>query len=80
MSDEQIAYSIEALKRHGIVDSGDALEKGIGVMTKERWESLFQKAVSWDLYPASLPIEKGYTLQFVGKGAGLAIKKQLTGQ
>ena len=80
MSDEQIAYSIEALKRHGIVDSGDALEKGIGVMTRERWESFFQKAVSWDLYPASLPIEKGYTLQFVGKGAGLEIKKQLTGQ
>lgn len=80
MSDEQIAYSIETLKRHGIVDSGEALEKGIGVMTKERWDSFFQKAVSWDLYPANLPIEKGYTLQFVGKGAGLAIKKQLTGQ
>jgi NitT/TauT family transport system substrate-binding protein len=80
MSDEQIAYSIEALKRHGIVDSGEALEKGIGVMTKERWDSFFQKAVGWGLYPASLPIEKGYTLQFVGKGAGITVKKQLIGR
>jgi NitT/TauT family transport system substrate-binding protein len=80
MTDDQIAYSIAAMKRHGIVDSGDSLEHGIGAMTKERWESFFKKAAGWGSYPADLPLEKAYTLQFVGKGAGLDLKRKLTGQ
>jgi NitT/TauT family transport system substrate-binding protein len=80
MGDDQIAYSIEAMKKYGIVDSGDALTLGIGAMTKERWKSFFEKAVGWGVYPASLPYEEGYTLQFVNKGHGLDLKKGLTGQ
>jgi NitT/TauT family transport system substrate-binding protein len=80
MTDDQIAYSIAALERYGIVDSGDSLEHGIGTMTKERWESFSEKAVSWGSYPADLPLEKAYTLRFVGKGAGLNLKRKLTGQ
>jgi len=80
MGDDQIAYSIEAMKKYGIVDSGDALTLGIGAMTKERWKSFFEKAVGWGVYPASLPYEEGYTLQFVNKGHGLDLKKRLTGQ
>ena len=80
MGDDQIEFSRQALKQYGIVDSGDALEKGIGVMTKERWDSFFKKAVGWGVYPASLPVEKGYTLQFVGKGTGIQLRKQLTGK
>jgi NitT/TauT family transport system substrate-binding protein len=80
MTDAQIAYSIAALKRHGIVDSGDSLEHGIGYMTKDRWESFFKKAVSWGSYPADLPLDKAYTLKFVGRGAGLDLKRKLTGQ
>jgi NitT/TauT family transport system substrate-binding protein len=77
MTDDQIAFSINALKEYGIVDSGDALTHGIGAMTKERWESFFRKSVGWGVYPASLPLDKAYTLQFVNKGAGLELKKQL---
>lgn len=80
MDDDQIAFSIEAMKKYGIVDSGDALTLGIGAMTKERWKSFFEKAVGWGVYPASLPYEEGYTLQFVNKGHGLDLKKKLTGQ
>ncbi len=80
MGDDQIAYSIEAMKKYGIVDSGDALTLGIGAMTKERWKSFFEKAVGWGVYPPSLPYEEGYTLQFVNKGHGLDLKKRLTGQ
>jgi NitT/TauT family transport system substrate-binding protein len=80
MGDDQIEFSRQAMKHYGIVDSGDAAEKGIGVMTKERWDSFFKKAVGWGVYPASLPIEKGYTLQFVGKGTGIPLRKQLTGK
>ena len=49
-------------------------------MTKERWDSFFKKSVGWGVYPASLPIDKAYTLQFVNKGTGLELKKKLTGK
>ena len=45
MDDAQIAFSIEAMKKYGIVDSGDALTLGIGAMTKARWKSFFDTAV-----------------------------------
>ena len=79
MTDEQIAFSIAAMKEYGIVDSGDALTLGIGAMTDERWKSFFDKSVSWGLYPADLPLAEMYSLQFVNKGHGVALKKQLTG-
>jgi NitT/TauT family transport system substrate-binding protein len=80
MTDGQIGYSIAAMKRHGIVDSGDSLSKGIGAMTDERWRSFYRFAVETGVYPPNLPIEKHYTLQFVNKGVGLDLKKQLTGR
>lgn len=80
MSDEQIAFSIRALKEYGIVDSGEALSGGIGAMTDARWQSFFTKSVSWGVYPADLPLEKAYTLKFVNQGAGLELKRQLTGK
>jgi NitT/TauT family transport system substrate-binding protein len=79
MTDEQIAFTIEAMKEHGIVDSGDALNLGIGAMSDERWRSFFDKAVGWGLYPAAMPLHDMYTLEFVNKGVGLALKRQLTG-
>lgn len=79
MSDAQLAFSIESMKKYGIVDSGDSLTKGIGAMSKERWDSFFKKSVEWGVYPASLPIAEGYSLAFVNKGVGLDMKKKLTG-
>jgi NitT/TauT family transport system substrate-binding protein len=79
MTDEQIAFSIEAMKQYGIVDSGDALTMGIGAMTDARWESFFTKSVIWGVYPAYLPYKTGYTTKFVNQGHGLELKKKLTG-
>ncbi|MGD9507600.1 MAG: ABC transporter substrate-binding protein [Geminicoccaceae bacterium] len=80
ITDEQIAFSIEAMKQYGIVDSGDALTLGIGAMTDERWESFFTKSVVWGVYPADLPYKTGYTTRFVDQGHGLDLRKQLTGE
>jgi NitT/TauT family transport system substrate-binding protein len=77
MTDEQIAYSREKLKEHGIADSGDTLEKGIGAMTDERWQGFFEKMVEAGLYPSDLDISKAYTLEFVNKGMGLDLKAKL---
>jgi NitT/TauT family transport system substrate-binding protein len=79
MTPKQIAFSIDAMKRYGIVDSGDALTAGIGAMTDARWQGFFQKSVGWKLYPADLPLAEGYTLRFVNKGVGLDLKRKLTG-
>ena len=71
MTDDQIAYSIAKLKEYGIVDSGDALTKGIGAMTDEHMKDFFDRMVKAGLVKADLDYKKGYTLQFVNKGVGL---------
>lgn len=75
LTDEQIAFSIAALRDNGIVDSGDTLEKGIGVMTEARIKDFYDKMVKAELVPADLDYSQAYTLQFVGKGTGLDLKK-----
>ncbi|MEM8814058.1 MAG: ABC transporter substrate-binding protein [Pseudomonadota bacterium] len=78
MSDEQIAFSIAAMKEYGIVDSGDSLEMGIGAMTDERFKSFYDKMVAAGVVEAGLDYSAAYTLDFVNNGVGLDIKKSLT--
>ncbi|HEX5078809.1 MAG TPA: ABC transporter substrate-binding protein [Geminicoccaceae bacterium] len=75
MTDEQIAYSIEKMKAYGIVDSGDALELGIGAMTDERWRGFFAFAAEAGLYPKDLDVSRAYTTQFVNRKVGMELKK-----
>jgi NitT/TauT family transport system substrate-binding protein len=74
MTDEQIAYSIEKMKEYGIVDSGEALELGIGAMTDERWQNFFQFAADAGLYPQDLDLSRAYTTQFVNNKVGMELK------
>lgn len=74
MTDEQIAYSVAKMKEYGIVDSGDATDKGVGAMTDERMKDFFDKMVKAGVVPADLDYKKSYTLQFVNKGVGLDLK------
>ena len=55
ITDEQIAFSISAMKEYGIVDFGDALTLGIGAMTGARIESFFTNLI-WGVYPGACPI------------------------
>lgn len=75
ITDEQIAFSIETMKKFGIVDSGDTEKLGIGAMTDERVKSFYDKMVKAKVVPDGLDISKSYTLQFVNKGVGLDLKK-----
>ena len=70
MTAEQIAFSIEAMRKYDIVDSGDAAELGLGAMTDERWQQFFADAVSWGAVEPDLAWQAGYTLAFVNKGLG----------
>jgi NitT/TauT family transport system substrate-binding protein len=75
MTDEQIAYSIAKMKEYGIVDSGEALELGIGAMIDERWQHFFAFAADAGLYPADLDLSRAYTTRFVNKKVGMELKK-----
>jgi len=71
MTDDQIAYSIKAMKDSGVVLSGDALTKGIGCTTDARYQDFFNKLVKAKLEPADFDYKTAYTNQFVCKGVGM---------
>ena len=79
ITDEQIAFSIQAMKEYGIVDSGDTLTKGIGAISDEQVKSFFDKMVKAGVTRGDIDYRKAFTLQFVNKGVGLDLKKRLTG-
>ena len=74
MTDELIAYGIAALKRHGVVDSGDALRFGIGAMTHQRWSEFAASMMRAGLYPVDLDVTKAFTLRFVNRRVGIELK------
>ena len=76
MSDDQIAFSIEKMKEYGIVDSGDALDLGIGAMTDATIQGFYDKMVKVGVTDAGLDISSIYTLEFANSGSGLAAKSK----
>ncbi len=72
MDDAKIAYAIRVMNEAGIVQSGDALELGIGAMTAARWQSFYEGMRDVGLYPAGLDHTRAYSLDFVNKRVGLA--------
>jgi NitT/TauT family transport system substrate-binding protein len=71
MTDALLAYGRAALKRQGIVASGDATALGIGAMTDARWKDLFTTMAAAGLYPDNLDYRRAYTLQFVNHKVGV---------
>ena len=67
MTDALLDYGREAIRSHGIVESGDALTQGIGTMTDIRWQDFFASMVKAGLYPAEMESRQAYTLKFVRK-------------
>lgn len=76
MSDGQIAYAIDKMKRYGIVDSGDALERGIGCMTAERYRQLADELVRTNLIKADTDYTRAFDTRFSCKGVGLDLKNK----
>ena len=73
-----IAGSIELMKKLGIVDSGDALQNGIGSMSTARVKDFYDKMVKAGLYkPGDVDLSKVATTQFVNKKMGMDVKQKL---
>lgn len=74
MTDELLAYSVKAMRDHGIVDSGDAVKEGIGAMSDARMASFFDKMVRAGVVRRDIDYRKAYTLRFINKGVGLDLR------
>jgi NitT/TauT family transport system substrate-binding protein len=74
MTDDLLAYSVNAMKKHGIVDSGDTLTLGVGAMTDARMKDFFDEMVRAGVVKSELDFRKAYTPQFVDKKVGLNLR------
>ena len=74
MTDDLLAYSVAAMKRYGIVDSGDAATLGVGAMTDARVKNFFDEMARAGVVKPGLDYRKAYTLQFVDKKVGLDLR------
>ncbi|UXT49610.1 ABC transporter substrate-binding protein [Agrobacterium tumefaciens] len=75
MTDGQIKYAIDKMKQYGIVDSGDALDKGIGCLTAERYKWLADELVEGKLLKRETDYTKAFDTRFSCKGVGLSLKR-----
>ena len=81
MNDATLAGSLALMKQMGIVDSGEAQTLGIGAMNEARVKDFFAKMVKAGLYKAGeIDPAEAVTTQFVNKGVGVDLRKQLTGK
>jgi NitT/TauT family transport system substrate-binding protein len=64
------------MKKHGIVDSGDALKLGIGAMADAHWKDFFDKMVAIRMIDKRSNYKSAHTLQFVNKKVGVDLHPQ----
>lgn len=74
MTQDKIDYAIDKMLEYGIVDSGDALESGIGVMTDAAVEGFYTKMVESGVVDAGLDWKSAYSTAYIGKGVGMDLK------
>jgi NitT/TauT family transport system substrate-binding protein len=74
MPDALLSYGRDAMKTHGIVDSGDALRLGIGAMTDARWAEFYRSMSDVGVYPKGLDVTRAFTTRFVNRSIGTDLK------
>ena len=78
---DELEASRMLLRSQGIVDSGDALELGIGAMNPARVKDFYDAMVGAGLYRAGeVDLSRVADFQFVNKGVGLDLKARLLGE
>jgi len=78
MSPDEIETAVELMKAQGIVDSGEALTKGIGAMNEARIGDFLDQMVRAGLYkPGEIDLSRVAIPQFVNRKVGLELKTRL---
>jgi NitT/TauT family transport system substrate-binding protein len=67
MSNDKIAYALDALRKYGIVETAETKAMGIGAMSDARWKRFYDDMVAAGAQQAGLDVKRGYTLQFVNR-------------
>lgn len=81
MTEAEMEASVALMKQQGIVDSGEALQGGIGAMSQARINDFYAQMVKAGLYKAGeVDLSKVAALQFVNKKVGLDQKAKLGGR
>jgi NitT/TauT family transport system substrate-binding protein len=76
MTDDLIAFSVAKMREYGIVDSGDSLKLGIGIITEARVKSFFDKMARAGVVKASVDWRQAIDTRFVGKKVGLELRRK----
>jgi NitT/TauT family transport system substrate-binding protein len=71
MKDDTMAYARDAMKKSGIIASGDAATMGIGAMTAQRWQRFYTEMAAAGALPPGIDAAKTHTLAFVNKKIGV---------
>lgn len=74
MTQDKIDFAIAKMLEFGIVDSGDALELGIGAMTTEVIDSFYNQMVDAGVVSGGIDYSATYTTQFVNNGLGMDLR------
>ncbi|MEX0853683.1 MAG: ABC transporter substrate-binding protein [Bauldia sp.] len=75
MSDEQLAFTLATMKSFGLVESGVALEKGIGCFDDAQTKNFYDLMVKAGAVKPVPDFKAIYTNQFVCKKVGMDLKK-----
>ncbi|MGB3553424.1 MAG: ABC transporter substrate-binding protein [Jannaschia sp.] len=76
MTQDKIDFAKAMMLSEGIVDSGEALEMGIGAMSSAKIEDFFGKMVAAGVIEEDVDWRAAYTLDFTNKKVGMDIKPQ----
>ncbi len=76
LTDDEIERSVALMKQQGIVDSGEALERGIGAMNEARVRDFYEKMVRAGLYKSGdVDLKKVAVYDFVNQSVGRNLRK-----
>ena len=68
---ELSTFKVEQIRERHLVDGGDAAKLGIGAMTDERWQKIFEIMAKGGAFPQDMDYKKAYSLAFTNKKGGL---------
>ncbi|MFM9990087.1 MAG: ABC transporter substrate-binding protein [Burkholderiaceae bacterium] len=76
LSDDELERSVALMKQQGVVESGEALERGIGAMNANRVKDFYDKMVKAGLYKAGdVDLKKVAVFDFVNQSVGKELRK-----
>ncbi|MCE9901020.1 ABC transporter substrate-binding protein [Raoultella terrigena] len=65
MTDDLLAWGVQQIKEHHLIDGGDAATQGWGTMTQNRWQKTRDFMVNAKLLKADTDWKQAYTAEFV---------------